>query len=467
MFLIILLASAFIYKDISTQSDLALKGYKIDTIAENLNVPWQIAFLPDSTMIFTEREGRVRIYRNNHLIARPAFNANDVVLNNKTGLLGICIHPDFKQNRFIYLASNYLLGERMKLKIVRFQLYNDTLINPFILFKDIPANKNHTGCRLIFGPDKKLYISTGDADQPMLAQDLKAYNGKILRVNDDGSSPADNPFIRNDTALKEIWSYGHRNPQGLSFQRETGYLYSSEHGPTGGDEVNWIRKGKNYGWPVIHHKDIKEGMILPMIEYTPSIGPSEALFYYGKAFPQLQGSLLLASLRGETIFILKVNNDKIVSEKILLQKEYGRIRSLVTGPDGYIYFSTSQNDPPEGSTRPHYDMILRMRPTGNLRLMTKNINNTLNSNKTKSIRKLSAGQLYQQLCASCHGDKLQGTVRAKGFIDKNFQFGGDRKSIVRNITNGIPEKGMPAWNGAISKDDIQNITNYILSKSNH
>lgn len=278
--LILILFSALItagFADRDQPVTLPAEGYQIDTLADHLSVPWQIVFLPDRSILFTEREGRVRIIRNNKLVSRPVLNLNDIVLRNKSGALGLCLHPQFAKNKQVYLASNYLLDNRMKLRIVRYELNKDTLLNPLTILKDIPANQNHTGCRLVFGPDKKLYITTGDADQPMMAQDLKAYNGKILRMNDDGSIPADNPFYKSDTARKEIWSYGHRNPQGIAFQPGTGLLYESEHGPTGGDEINLIKKGSNYGWPGVHHDDQRPGMESPLKQYTPSIGPGEIL----------------------------------------------------------------------------------------------------------------------------------------------------------------------------------------------
>jgi len=414
--------SAFVYQEKPVKGPSSA-GYKIDTLAENLVVPWQITFLPDNTMLFTERPGRVRIYRNGTLKPKPAFIIHDMPLHNKSGLLGMCIHPDFVNNQFIYIANNYLQDNKMRLRVRRYQFKNDTLLNPLTILENIPANQNHTGCRLVFGSDKELYITSGDADQPALAQDLKAYNGKILRVNDDGSIPKDNPFINNDTALKEIWTYGHRNTQGLAFEPGTGVLFNSEHGPTGGDEINIIKKGQNYGWPVIHHRDIKEGMQSPLIEYTPSA----------------------ANLRPD---------------------QYGRIRSLVTGPDGYIYFSTSQIDPAEGSPRPQYDMILRMRPTGSRNTALSSQRLIVGKQTGKFLQRQSASIMFQQLCASCHGNNLQGIAgKAKNMLNRQFQYGADKQSIIKNITNGIIEKGMPSWNGAISKADIERIANYIMLKT--
>lgn len=455
-----LIVMAFI--DRSNPIDLRQEGYQIDTVADNLRVPWQIVFLPDKSILFTEREGRVRIIRNNKLVNKPVFNLNDIVLRNKSGALGLCLHPGFSKNRKLYLASNYLLDNRMKLRIVRYELIKDSLLKPFIVLKDIPANQNHTGCRLVFGPDKKLYITTGDADQPMMAQDLKAYNGKILRVNDDGSIPADNPFIDNDTARKEIWSYGHRNPQGIAFQPGTGLLYESEHGPTGGDEINLIKKGANYGWPGVHHDDSKPGMESPLMQYTPSIGPGEVMFYNGSQFPQLKNKLLVACLRGESILNLTLEKNKIMDQLVMLKKRYGRIRSLVTGPDGYIYFSTSMHDPGEGHPRnEHDDMILRMRPSGGSPMASQRLSIAkITGNKNQTTE-----GIYQQLCASCHGDKLQGTGTAKGFTDAKFLHGSDKKSIVASITKGITDRGMPAWNGAVSSQDINKLADFIIAKS--
>ncbi|MDB5157547.1 MAG: PQQ-dependent sugar dehydrogenase [Mucilaginibacter sp.] len=441
-----------------------LSGYQVDTLVKNMKVPWQIVFLPDNTMLFTERTGKLRIYRDGKLINKPAFVIPNIPQRNKTGMLGMVLHPDFIHNRFIYIANDYWLGDKIRLQIVRYEFRNDTLIKPFLIRNDIHANQNHTGCRLVFGPDKKLYITTGDADEAILAQDLKTLNGKILRVNDDGTIPADNPFFKNDTARKEIWSYGHRNPQGLAFEPGTNTLFDSEHGPTGGDEVNIIKPGLNYGWPIIHHQMTHEGMVSPLAEFTPSIGPSEAMFYKGDKFPQLKGKLLVTCLRGEGLLKITLDNDKVVDQEIMLKKQYGRIRSVVTGPDGYIYFSTSQEDPVEGQPRPGYDMVCRLRPSGSKNTLLSSQKINANTVAQTSPAKMTTPMLIQQMCASCHGDNLKGTDKGANLITAVLKHGSDKQSIINTITNGVLDKGMPAWNGAISKTDINKIATYIINK---
>lgn len=441
------------------------KGYVIDTLATDLVVPWQIVFLPDNTILFTERPGRVRIYRNGKLKAKPALIVPNIPLKNKTGMLGMALHPDFLKNHFVYVAHDYGNTDTMHLKVVRYEFVNDSLINPRIIISGLPANQNHTGCRMVFGPDHKLWITTGDADQPARAQDLKYYNGKILRLNDDGTIPPDNPFYSNDTAKKEIWSYGHRNVQGLVFEPGTGTLFNTEHGPTGGDEINIVKKGDNYGWPVIHHRMAHTGMHSPLAEFTPSIAPGEAMFYTANAFPQLKNNLLVACLRGECIMRVTLTRDTIASEEALLKNVYGRIRSIVTGPDGYIYFSTSQIDPVEGSPRPHYDILLRMRPSGskNTTLAAQKITTIVQS--SKQVQNQTGAVLFQQLCASCHGTRLQGNGKTQNLALGKFLYGADKASITRNISNGIISNGMPSWSGAVSKTDINKLAAYIYYHS--
>lgn len=440
-------------------------SFVVDTIVKDLIAPWEITFLPDQTMLFTERAGRVRLYRKNNLVDKPALTVNDVETTKKMGLLGLCVHPDFSKNKFVYLAYNYKINNTPLLRVVRYQFSADSLRRPTTIIEGILANQNHTGCRLKFGPDRKLYITTGDADRPAMAQDLKSLNGKILRVNDDGSIPTDNPFVASDTARQEIWSYGHRNPQGLAFQARTRLLFDSEHGPSGGDEVNQIERGKNYGWPRIHHRDTLTGMMSPLLEYTPSVGPAEAIFYEGDAFPALKGNLLVAALRGESIIRIQMDGNRMVAQERLLSKQYGRIRALAVGPDGYIYFSTSQQDPPEGHPRPGYDMILRLRPvpvgTSSLTLGPLTVDNRP-MGETVALNN-APETLYGQLCASCHGDNLRGTDRAKGLYDRRY--GATRGEISQLLRKGLVEQGMPAWEGVIKPADMDKLADYILTKT--
>ena len=457
----------------------------IDTVATNLYVPWDIVFLPDSSMLFTERPGRVRLYRKNKLLERPVLLIGDVEVKGKMGLLGMRLHPRYALNHLVYLAYNYRVQDQTFLRIVQYTMEQDSLTHPRTIIESIPGVFNHTGCRMVFGKDDKLFITTGDADVPILAQDLKALNGKILRLNDDGSIPADNPFIKNDTARHEIWTYGHRNPQGLSFQPSTGYLYDSEHGPTGGDEINLISRGNNYGWPLIHHRDTKDGMMSPVMEFTPSIGPAEALFYSGKAFPEMKGNLLVACMRGEAILRVRWNNNQVSTYDFLFKKQFGRIRALAEGPDGTLYFSTSQLDPPEGNTVPGdhgYDLLLRIRPSASsagASLKTGNAvdpqvtsvpgqealnrgatTRTGNSHRTDR----DAPHLYAQLCAGCHGADLNGKENIPSLTDAQWLFVGSKTAIQKSISQGIIAKGMPAWEGVLTPAEIGRMADYILQQ---
>ncbi|MEO6639524.1 MAG: PQQ-dependent sugar dehydrogenase [Ginsengibacter sp.] len=461
-FIAIIGLMAFII-DIDTAKKLQSgeKEYIVDTLATGLIVPWAFVFPDSNTVMFTERSGKVRLMQQSQLIEKPILELADINTTKKMGMLGLCLHPDFKNNSYVYVAYNYTGDKTTYLRVVRYRFKLDTLLNPLVIVDSIYANQNHTGCRLKFGPDKKLYITNGDADRPALAQDLKFLNGKILRVNEDGSIPPDNPFVHSDTARKEIWTYGHRNTQGIDFQPGTNELYNSEHGPTGGDEINLIEKGENYGWPVIHHDENREGMVTPLFQYTPSIGPSEIVFYNANAFPRWKGKLLLASLRGESIALIELSGKKIASQQYIVHHEYGRIRALAVGPDGYLYFSTSQNDPPEGAPKPGYDMILRLRPSGMEAHSAPSPGNE-KINIYKSSLKRTTWKTYYELCASCHGKKLQGTEKAKSMLDTMWQFGGTKQAIMKSIRDGIVDKGMPAWQGAINERETESLADYIL-----
>lgn len=473
LLLLVLVAFAnlrYLRQPAQTKSTTAI----LDTLATGLTAPWDFCFLPSGDMLFTERAGRVRLYRRHRLEPTPVLGLADVAASGKMGLLGICLHPDFSTNGFVYLAYNYVSNKAPKLKVVRYTYRNEQLKDAGVIIENLPAALNHTGCRLLFGPDKKLYITVGDADVPVLAQDLKVCHGKILRLNADGSVPADNPFTAIDSARKEIWSYGHRNPQGLAFDPTTGQLYETEHGPTGGDEINLIVKGANYGWPAVHHREAKEGVISPLLEFSPSIGPAAALFSSGKAFPELKGHLLVGCMRGEAILNLSFQQSKPVAYQYLLKNSYGRIRALAEGPDGFIYFATSQIDPPESrmmAGEKGYDMVVRLRPASaadagaarpiSFTPMEQSAINHATAPATAAPR--SAAALYAQLCASCHGRNLKGANNVPSLTDNTWLHGGGRAAIVQSIANGIVARGMPAWKGVLSEKETAQMADFILA----
>jgi aldose sugar dehydrogenase len=341
-------------------------AFRVETVAEGLEVPWSIAFAPDGRMIFTERPGRVRVFENNRLRPEPLAVIEDVESRSESGLMGLTLHPRFGENRLLYLAYAYEEGG-VKVRVVRFRETGAALTDRRVIIEGIPAAQYHAGTRLRFGPDGKLYVTTGDAAERQLAQQLDSLAGKTLRLNDDGTVPPDNPFINQQGARPEIWSYGHRNAQGLDFQPGSGLMFQTEHGPSGfdgpggGDEVNFVERGKNYGWPLVHHRETRAGTEPPLLEYTPALAPASSMFYNGQAFPQFRGNFFFGNLRGQCIVRVVLEGRRVASEERLLEKEYGRIRDVAEGPDGAIYFSTSNRDG-RGNPTKEDDRILRLVP---------------------------------------------------------------------------------------------------------
>jgi glucose/arabinose dehydrogenase len=342
-------------------------NFSVETVAGGLEVPWALAWLPDGSILVTERPGRIRIVENGKLREKPVFTVPDVEPTGESGLMDISLHPDFAKNNFVYIAYSYN-SDGKKVKVVRYVYKQGEFTDPKTIIGDIPGAPNHAGMRARFGPDGKLYVTCGDSTDWDLAQDLSSLAGKVLRLNDDGTIPPDNPFVKREGARGEIWTYGNRNPQGIAFQPGTGLAFETEHGPStfegkgsGGDEVNILEAGKNYGWPVIHHTQTREGMESPLLEYSPACAPASAMFYTGTVFKPFSGNFLFGCLRGERIIRVELAGRKVIRQEDLLAGKFGRIREVAQGPDGFIYFTTSNQDG-RGSAAKDDDRILRIVP---------------------------------------------------------------------------------------------------------
>lgn len=341
--------------------------FRVEVVAGGLEVPWGFAWLPTGEMLVTERPGRVRIIEKGKLRAEPVFTVPDVEPSSESGLMDISMHPDFARNSFVYLAYAYNKDGK-RIKVMRYKYAGGLLTEPKVIIEDIPGAPNHAGMRARFGPDKKLYITTGDATDWNAAQKLDSLAGKTLRLNDDGTVPQDNPFVKREGARPEIWSYGHRNAQGLAWQPGSGVMFQTEHGPStfegkgsGGDEVNIVERGANLGWPEIHHTETRAGMVSPLLEYSPACAPASGAFYNGSQFPIFKGNFFFGCLRGTRVIRVILDRRKVVRQEDLLAGTFGRIREVAEGPDGYIYFSTSNRDG-RGTAAKDDDRIMRLIP---------------------------------------------------------------------------------------------------------
>ncbi len=336
-------------------------GIKVETVVKDLSIPWSIDWLPDGTALFTERNGNLRIIQNGELQHESILSLG--VGGVEGGLLGIAVDPNYSENNYIYLYYTYNEFLSTINKVVRYQFSEGVITEDKVLIDGIPGGPFHDGGRIQFGPDGKLYITTGDAGDPNLSQDLNSVAGKILRINSDGTIPDDNPW--NDSP---VYSIGHRNPQGIDWD-ESGNLVATEHGPSGWrgsahDEVNLIIPGSNYGWPDVIGDEILEGAINPILHTGDDTwAPSGAEFYDGDKIPDWSGKYFVATLRGSHLHMIDfdLENNKVNSHEKLFQDDFGRLRDVQTGPDGYLYILTSNQDG-RGFPNPGDDRILRIVP---------------------------------------------------------------------------------------------------------
>jgi glucose/arabinose dehydrogenase len=339
-------------------------GWKSEVVAEGLEVPWSIIFTSAERMLVSERPGRIREMVDGELNPKALYTFSDVISIEESGLMGLALDPDYDANHFFYACYTSQNQSGMFNRVVRMVDAGNEINLDGVVMDNIPSAKYHAGCRLAFGPDGKLYITSGDARQPQASQELSSLTGKILRVNADGSIPQDNPFPNSP-----VYSYGHRNPQGITWNAMTGVFYESEHGPSGndgpagGDEINRIEAGSNYGWPLVSHDESLAGTQSPLMQFTPAIAPAAILFYSSETLPMFQGKLLLGALRGEGLALLSpaVDDPNRIEKVEWLIEDVGRVREVTMGLDGTIYFSTSNRDG-RGSPRTGDDKIYRITP---------------------------------------------------------------------------------------------------------
>lgn len=352
----------------------AYHDYRVVTVARDLVNPWGMAFLPGGDLLVTERPGRLRIVRNGRLLPDPVPGVPDVFAQGQGGLLDVEPHPDFASNRLLYLSySKPLGGEESTTAVIRGRFENDRLTDVEEIFEADSRGRGHYGSRLAFDEAGYLFFSVGDRQVPPRgdleghpAQDIGNHHGTINRIHDDGRIPDDNPFVGRSGAEGSIWSFGHRNAQGLTIDAETGNLWITEHGPQGGDELNLIEPGANYGWPVvgygvnygsgeaIHAATMREGMANPTHIWVPSIGASGLLMYTGDQFPEWQGDLFAGGLSGDQVARLEMDGTEVVLEETVVHG-LGRIRDLAQGPDGFIYIAI---DDRQGGPTP----VVRLEP---------------------------------------------------------------------------------------------------------
>ncbi len=478
----------------------------VTTVADSLEVPWDIVVGPEDWIWFTQQKGTIsRVHTTTGDIQELAV-IKDVFYRKSTGLLSMVLHPDFENNPFVFVHYTYAhkdsnLMDRIRSRIIRFTFKEDALEDKITILDSIPGNTFHNGSRMMISNDSKLWIGTGDAGLTDQTQDQNTLNGKVLRLNPDGTIPSDNPFKESP-----VWSLGHRNVQGIA--EVQGAVFISEHGPINDDEINLVEKGANYGWPNIHgfcdldpekeycgNHNIRE----PLIAWTPTLGTAGLAYYNNKEIPEWKNSLLLCTLKGQSLRVLNLNEDRsqISNEHIFLQKAFGRIRDVAIGKEGEIYLTTSNLDWHPGHQPWMYDSL----PTekGDRIIKIKRISQGSQElwaqlSRKKILREdpeafklpnedwnfiatdddlISGQKLYTTHCAACHRPDGKGNTGQIPPLTESEWVSGDRSRLIDVMLQGIStpitvngimyEGEMPAY-GNLRDDEISDILNFIRTE---
>ncbi|MDO8861063.1 PQQ-dependent sugar dehydrogenase [Haliea sp. E1-2-M8] len=336
----------------------AFHDYRVVTVVDGLIRPWSMAFLPDGELLVTEQPGRLRVVHDGELLPEPVTGIPEVFYQGQGGLLDVVPHPDFASNRLLYLSySKPLPEDESTTAVIRGRYRDGALQDVEEIFEARSRGRGHYGSRIVFDGKGHIFVTIGDRQAPPSgeleqhpAQLLSNHHGVVVRLMEDGSIPPGNPFVNEDKALDEIWSYGHRNSQGMIMNPATGDLWLTEHGPQGGDELNLVEAGANYGWPVvgygvnyssgaaIHAGTHAEGMTQPRKVWVPSIATSGLALYSGDAFPHWRGHLLAGGLAGQQVALLQLDGQRVVREESLV-RGLGRVRDVRQGPDGFVYLA--------------------------------------------------------------------------------------------------------------------------------
>jgi glucose/arabinose dehydrogenase/mono/diheme cytochrome c family protein len=436
-------------------------------VAAGLDVPWEITWGPDDWIWLTEQKGLVRRVNPQTGETQTVIAIADVHMQRAVGLLGLAFHPDQKHLPFVFVDYSYMDGSDLFLKVVRYRYHNGGLTEPVVLLERIPATETHNGSRIVFDTTGRILLTTGDIDRGRLSQDAASPNGKILRLNVDGTVPDDNPIHGS-----YVWSLGHRNPQGL-VRAPNGRLYSSEHGDVTDDEINLIEKGRNYGWPVVQglcddadreaEFCAQRDVVQPMKTWTPTIAPSGIDFYHSLRIPQWTNSIIVTSLKDASLRILKLDNtgSRVEKEIVYLRKKFGRLRDVCVSPAGDVYISTSNHDwnKTAGSGFPRHDddRIIKLSPGASVRSIR---------SQPSSIAQSAGKSVYADYCESCHkpdGNGLPGLFPSLR-TSRHVKGGSD---IIKIILSGVDTKeyaqAMPSFS-FLTNEQVAEVVNYLSIK---